>query len=159
MKNRMINCTVEAVENLYKKKDWCGVFNNIGHLRIPTQNPLSIESYVCDQPNSVWEIIDKSNIAIHSSDGFLDSIKENPHTLIDYPKDIFLIDRTTKSKVAKNNYGIVLMTERSAKSEILKLEWSEPLIFNQNYSWHRFCTDEGRDMAKIPSNSRIIIDR
>lgn len=159
MKNRMINCTVEAVENLYKKKDWCGVFNNIGHLRIPTQNPLSIESYVCDQPNSVWEIIDKSNIAIHSSDGFLDSIKENPHTLIDYPKDIFLIDRTTKSKVAKNNYGIVLMTERSAKSEILKLEWSEPLIFNQNYSWHRFFTDEGRDMAKIPSNSLIIIDR
>lgn len=160
MKLRMINCTVAAVENLYTKKDWFGIFNNIGHLRIPTPNPLTIEGYVCDQPNSVWRIINEAeNITVHTSDGFLDNIKGDPSALLDYPRDIFLIDRTSKRKVAKNNYGVVLMTDRSAKSEILKLEWSEPLAFNQEYSWHRFFTDEGRDMAKIPSNSLIIIDR
>lgn len=159
MKRRMINCTTDAVENLYMKRDWCRIFKNQGSIRIPTEIPLDLDNYVCDQPSSIWELIDRDGIRIYSSDCFLDQLQKDTSSLLAHPKDIFLVDRSSKSRTTKSNYGVVLMTDKSAKSEVLKLGWEEPLRINQDYSWHNFFTDEGRDMSKIPSNSLIIIDR
>lgn len=155
----MINCTTDAVENLYFKRDWSRIFMSQGNIRIPTEIPLDLDNYVCDQPNSVWEHIDRAGINVFSSDGFLDNLHKDTNSLLKHPKDIFLIDRSSKSRASKDNYGVVLMTEKSAKTEFLKIGWEETLKVNQNYSWRRFFTDEGRDMSMIPSNSLIIIDR
>lgn len=159
MKRRMINCTTTAVENLYFKRDWSRIFKNQGCIRIPTDIPLDLDNYVCDQPSSIWELIDRDGISVYSSDCFLENLIEDTSSVLTHPKDIFLIDRASKAKTLKSNYGVVLMTDKSAKSEVLKLGWEEPLKVNQPYSWNRFFTDAGRDMSKVPTNSLIIIDR
>jgi hypothetical protein len=141
------------------RRDWCRIFKNQGSIRIPTEIPFDLDNYVCDQPNSIWELIDRDGIRIYSSDCFLDQLQKDTSSLLAHPKDIFLVDRSSKSRTTKSNYGVILMTDKSAKSEVLKLGWEEPLKINQPYSWHSFFTDAGRDMSKIPSNSLIIIDR
>lgn len=163
MKRRMINCTVEAVEKLFYKNEWRKIFYSFGNLRISSDVPLNIDDYICDQPSSPWEILERDGITVYPSDAFLTSIINDPHALLDYPKDIFIIDMDSKSKASKVKYGIPLLTEKgaikSANTECLKIGWEETLRADEEYSWNRFFTDEGRDMSKVPSNSLIIIDR
>ena len=158
MKRRMINCTTDAVENLYMKRDWCRIFKNQGSIRIPTEIPLDLDTYVCDQPSSIWELIDRDGIRIYSSDCFLERLQEDSSSLLTHPKDIYLIDRSSKSKTTKSNYGVVLMTDKSAKPTSLKIKWEDHPLPNKGFSWKQFFTSYGRDMSLIPNNALIITD-
>lgn len=161
MKRRMINCTTTAVENLYEKRDWRLIFHNLRNIRIPTDipgMPLDYDEWVCDHPETVWETIATEGIIeIHASDPFLSDIQNRPNMIMDYPKDIFLIDQKTKRKMSKNT-GVIMMSDKSARATSLKCSWPGKLQHDTPFNWKSFFNDNGRDMSTIPNNALVITD-
>lgn len=158
MKHRMINCSVEAVENLYFKRDWARIFKNTRNIRIPTSIPVDLEECVHDQSETVWELLSLEGIRIYQNEPFVDELVDNSKSLLDYPKDMFVIDGSLKRSLCRSNYGVVVMPNRSAQASMLKIRWNEPLLAGDLFNWKKFFTDEGRDMSKIPTNALIIVD-
>lgn len=158
MKRRMINCSTDAVEVLYPKRDWSRIFKNRAHIRIPSDVPLDLDNYIHDQPESIWEIIDRDGIVVHPNESFLTDIQNTPSVIMDYPKDIFLVDQASKRNIAKTKSGVVVMPYKSAKPTTLKIKWEDRPAANKGFSWKQFFTSHGRDMSIIPNNALIITD-
>lgn len=158
MKRRMINCSIGAVEVLYPKRDWSRIFKNRVHVRIPSDIPLDLDNYIHDQPESIWEVMDRDGIVFHTNESFLTDIQNTPSIIMEYPKDIFLVDQVSKRNIAKKKSGVVVMPYKSAKPTTLKIKWEDSPSTNKGFSWKQFFTSHGRDMSLIPNNALIITD-
>lgn len=158
MKRRMINCSTDAVELLYPKRDWSRIFKNRVHVRIPSDIPLDLDNYIHDQPESIWEIMDRDGIVVHPNESFLTDIRNTPSIIMEYPKDIFLIDQASKRDISKKKSGVIVMPYKSAKPTPLKIKWEDHPLPNKGFSWKQFFTSHGRDMSLIPNNALIITD-
>ena len=157
MKHRMINCTTTAVETLYLKRDWRQVFMNIKNIRIPSEMPIDLDESVRDQPESVWENMVRDGIEVHENESFLMDIQKQPETIIEYPRDIFLVNQAIKRKISKNT-GVIIMSEKSAKVTSLKYKWPGKLVWNSQFNWNLFFTKKGRDISLVPNNALVITD-
>ena len=158
MKKKLLSATVNAVESLYLKRDWQSIFKSRKGVRIPSRNPLNLENYVHDQPDSIWEILDRDQVQVFENDPFLNSLRENPASAINSPGEIFLVDRKTKSRFNKTNTGTLVFSEKSASAIPLKMTWDRRLKKGDPFSWDSFFRSDVIN-AKIPSNALIIVDR
>jgi hypothetical protein len=151
----MINCTAEVFEKLYDQDDWKQIFLNTKHLRIPTDTPLNLDKYVNDQPD-FWQIIDESgNITVHPNEAVLDEIQNNPDAIIQYPKDIFIVDPLIEAKISRK-HGVTVISDKGASSTPLKWKWTGRARFNKPFSWSYFFN--ARPITDIPNNALIITD-
>lgn len=158
MKKKYVSATVDAVESLYLKRDWQNIFKSRKGVRIPSPNPLNIDDYVHDQPDSIWEILDRDQIQVFENDPFLAAIRDNPSSALNLPNEIFLVDRTTKARFNKLNTGTLVCSEKSASAIPLKRNWRRILKKGDSFSWEGFFRDDVINSA-IPSNALILVDR
>ena len=158
MKKKLLSATVNAVESLYLKRDWQNIFKSRKGVRIPSQNPLNLDNYVHDQPDSVWEILARDQIQVFENDPFLMPLQENPASALKSPNEIFLVDRTTKSCFNKTYTGTLAFSEKNASALPLKTHWNRILKKGDPFSWDTFFCDDVIN-TKIPSNALILVDR
>lgn len=155
MKCKMLNADIDTVEKLYLKKDWQKIIRLRNHIRIPTDNPLVLDDFVHDQPNSIWEIIDRDGIVIHANDSIFGEIKNFPSCLLDYPNDIFFVDRSIRKRIPRNP-GVLLFTQKSSNAIPLKMHWSRELAENDRFAWDTFLGAD--DKIKHTSSNALIIN-
>lgn len=158
MKTKMVNANPDTIEAIYFKKDWQKILKLRNNVRIPTANPLTLDNYVHDQPDSVWEIIDRDGIIVHDHDSYLNRIQENPSSVLDNPGDIYFVDRNTKKKYLGENAGVLVSAQKSASAIPLKKSWSRVLRKGESFSWDAFFRSDVINKI-IPSNSLILVDR
>lgn len=158
MRAKMVNSRPDIIEKIYLDQDWRNIIKLRNNIRIPTPNPLNLNNYVHDQPETVWEIMDRDGIIVHENSPFLDSIKTNIRSLQDNPTDIYLLDRETKCKLITENTGVFITNNNAHSSEPLKISWSRSLSKGEEFSWDSFFR---RDVMNVilPSNALIIVDR
>lgn len=158
MRVKMVNASPDVIEHIYFKKDWQKILKQRNNIRIPTTNPLSLDSYIHDQPDSIWEIIDRDGIIVHDNDSYLSGIHENPISVLDKPSDIYFVDRETKRKYLNNNPGVLISSQKSASAIPLKASWEKVLRRGENFSWDSFFRPDVLNKV-IPSNALILVDR
>lgn len=158
MKKKYVSATVDAVESLYLKKDWQNIIKSRKGVRIPSPNPLNLDSYVHDQPDSIWEILDRDQVQVFENDPFLTAIRDNPTSALKLPNEIFLVDRTTKARFNKVNTGTLAFSQKSASAIPLKRNWKRILKKGDPFSWDGFFRDDVINSV-IPSNALILVDR
>ena len=156
---KMLNCSLNAVENLYIDKSWNKIFKERGGVRIPCASPLDEDSFVQDQPSSIWDIMYRDGIQIVENDGFLSMIQTEPKSALNRPKDIYIIDSQTRESCTGANTGTILLPDESTPIDSLDASWQVQLKSGEKYSWYRFFTDNGRDIKETPSNALVVIDR
>lgn len=158
MKAKMLNASSDIIEQLYFKKDWRNILRIRNNIRIPTSNPLRLDNYVHDQPDSVWEIIDRDGIIVHDNDSYLSKIQSDPQSVLENPADIYFVDRGTKAKYLTDNHGVFITSRRTASASPLKATWKHVLKSGDMFSWDMFFKQDVMNKI-IPSNSLIIVDR
>ena len=157
MKDTAVNATIEAVENIYFKKDWRNILQQRGVLRIPTKNPLQAE--IKDQPDTIWDLIDRDQIiTVEDENPFLEHIKTNPECVQKMPNDIFFVDRKTKSLFKNVHSGVCILPEKSASPVFLKDGWNYRPVKNQPLSWDKIL-NESEIKKSMPTNAVVLIDR
>lgn len=158
MKVKMVDATPEIIEAIYFKKDWQKILKLRHNVRIPTANPLTLDNYVHDQPDSVWEIIDRDGIIVHENDSYLNRIQENPCSILDNPSDIYFVDSSTKRNCLRENHGVLVSARRAEPATPLKTSWEKVLRKGEPFSWDTFFRSDVINKV-IPSNSLILVDR
>ena len=158
MKVKMVDANPEIIEAIYFKKDWQKILKLRNNVRIPTANPLTLDNYVHDEPDSIWEIIDRDGIIIHENDSYLNKIQENPCSILDNPSDIYFVDSGTKRKYLGDNHGVLVSARKSAAATPLKISWAKVLRKGEPFSWDTFFRSDVINKV-IPSNSLILVDR
>lgn len=158
MKPKMVNANPETIEALYLKKDWQRILKLRNNVRIPTSNPLSVDNYVHDQPDSIWEIIERDGIIVHENDSYLAEIQQEPLSVLDNPSDIFFVNSDIKKKYLDTNAGVFISTRKSQPATALKASWEKVLNKGESFSWDGFFRNDVINKV-IPSNSMIIVDR
>lgn len=158
MKTKMVNANPDTIEAIYFKKDWQKILKLRNNVRIPTANPLTLDNYIHDQPDSVWEIIDRDGIKVHDHDSYLNRIQENPSSVLDNPGDIYFVDRKIKKNYLNDNVGVLITAQKSASAIPLKTSWEKVLRKGENFSWDTFFRSDVINKI-IPSNSLILVDR
>lgn len=160
MGTRMVYAAPATIENLYFKRDWQKVLEDRGHIRIPTENPIRLDDYIRDQPDSVWELIDRVGIKVHENDPLIDAIKEEPSAILSSPNDIYFIDRKTKEDYLKQNPGVQVFTEESESVTPLTVDWVKSPDRDEMFSWRKFFAAYEEHFKKpLCSNSIILVDR
>ncbi len=158
MKVKMVDANPEIIEAIYFKRDWQKILKLRNNVRIPTANPLTMDNYVHDQPDSVWEIIDRDGIIVHENDSYLNRIHENPASVLDNPSDIYFVDSNTKRNYLKDNHGVLVSARRAEPATPLKASWEKVLRKGESFSWDTFFRSDVINKV-IPSNSLILVDR
>ena len=158
MKVKMVNANPDVIEQIYFKRDWQKILKQRNNIRIPTDNPLTIDNYVHDQPDSIWEVIDRDGIKVHDNATYLSRIQEDPKSILENPTDIFFVDRNIKKKYLSCNSGVLVNSQKLAPTIPLKAEWSISPKGGECFSWGNVFRSDVLN-RQIPSNALVLVDR
>ncbi len=154
--SRMVNCPNEVLVDMCHNGTWYEIIKQRNHVRIPRSRPLNLSSYIKDQPDNEWEILDRDGVNIHENCALVDEVVKMPEKVLSHPNDIYCYQQGT-SNLSNLNFG-VLVTSNNNDSKCLRREWTKDVIHGQNYSWKLFF--ERLHIGFVPpSNSLVIIDR
>lgn len=157
--DRMINCTGSILEDICLNDSWYRIIKQRNHVRIPDENPISEQSYITDQPNNIWEILDRDGVNVHSNSNFVREAELDPRKALMHPNDIYVFSQDEQS-ARKNTYSFGTLNSCPSVSSIrsLKRHWKYETIAGERYSWKQFMS-KFHEGSVPPSNSLIIIDR
>jgi len=158
MKNILINASVPAVERLYLKRDWQTIIKSRKGIRIPSSNPLDLNNYVHDQPDSVWEIMARDQVQVFDNSPFLDELYSNPKSSYEKPCDLYVLDSETRRLLNRYHWGAISISDKNLSAVPLKTHWEYPLRRNEPFSWKQFFREDVLN-TKLVSNSLIILDK
>lgn len=157
--SKMVNCPNEVLESLCHDESWYEIIKQRNHVRIPDANPINVSSYVKDQPDSEWEILDRDGVNIHDNNVFVREANDMPAKMLIHPSDIYVYEKNTSDvQDEASRYGVIVTSSLQPDSEPLKRVWNEWVEPGVGVGpWKKFF---GKFKTKpIPSNAMVIIDR
>lgn len=158
---RMLNCEKKTLERIFLESDsWRAVVESINKVRIDGTKPemMNLENHA--ELSSVWEIMERDSISIHEGSPLLRLVKQNPNLLIQYPKDLFVLELPSATT---NTYsldsGVAVFAEDShSPASIAKNTRTFDYKKGREDSWGR-CFIKVKNNPRTPVNSMILIDR
>ena len=158
---RMLNCGKKTLERLFVESDsWRAVVESINTVRIDGTKPEMMDLEKHAELSSVWEIMERDSISIHEGSSVLMQVKQNPNLLIQYPKDLFVLELPSATTNAYSlNSGVAVFAE-DANSPASIAKNSRTVDFTKGHedSWNR-CFSKVKREPRTPVNSMILIDR
>lgn len=157
----MFNCQESSLLELTHDEAWYRMLKDRNHVRIPGKNPIKLSSYIKDQPDDEWEILDRDGVNIHEDEGFVKDAMANPDKRLAHPCDVFVYDGTDISLKPQDEYGTLVLSSltKDAKShKYLTRQWSSLITEGQPCCW-KDVLDKFHKGKTPPSNALIIIDR
>ena len=158
---RMLNCGKKTLERLFVESDsWRAVVERINTVRIDGTKPEMMDLEKHAELNSVWEIMERDSILIHEGSALLRQVEQNPNLLIQYPKDLFVLELPSATTNAYSlDCGVAVFAEDS-HSPVSISKNSRTIDFTKGNedSWKR-CFYKVKKDPQTPVNSMILIDR
>ena len=161
MMGRMLNCRKETLERLFVESDlWRAVVESISTVRIDGTKPemMALEKHA--ELSSVWEIMERDAVSIHGGSPLLRQVKQNPNLLIQYPKDLFVLELPSSTTNAYSlDSGVAVYSEDShSPASIAKSSRTIDFTKGLEDSWER-CFSKVKKNPRTPVNSMVLIDR
>ena len=156
---RMLNCDNDTLTDMVYDETWYQIIKNCNHVRIPDIKPVCADRIVKDEPDDVWEIMERDGINIHSNSQFVREVCVAPAKTLLHPSDLFVIP-TNKQKTENicDNYGTFVLPSLTKMPKALKRFWHYDTSCGYEYSWKEFLS-KLHTGPRLTSNALILIDR